>query len=36
MNRRGSDKPERGVELATFVERFADEVMLAQAEAFSA
>ena len=35
VNRRGSDKPERGVELASFVERFADEVMLAQAEAFA-
>ena len=26
VNRRGSDKPERGVDLAVFVERFADEV----------
>ncbi|MGH9271882.1 MAG: aminoacyl--tRNA ligase-related protein, partial [Ilumatobacteraceae bacterium] len=36
VNRRGSDKPERGVDLAAFVERFADEVTLAQAEALSA
>ena len=26
VNARGSDKPERGVDLAVFVERFADEV----------
>jgi len=26
VNARGSDKPDRGVDLGTFVERFADEV----------
>ncbi|CAN5748951.1 threonine--tRNA ligase [soil metagenome] len=36
VNRRGSERPERGVDLAVFVERFADEVTLAQAEALTA
>jgi threonyl-tRNA synthetase len=36
VNRRGSERPERGVELAEFVERFSDEVTLAEAEALTA
>ena len=36
VNRRGSERPERGVELAEFVERFADEVALAEVEALRA
>ena len=36
VNARGSDKPERGVDLALFVERFADEVQATTAEALEA
>ena len=36
VNRRGSERPERGVELSEFVERFADEVALAEVEALRA
>jgi threonyl-tRNA synthetase len=36
VNQRGSDKPERGVDLAVFVERFADEVQLMTADALQA
>ena len=36
VNARGSERPERGVDLGTFVERFADEVSLATAEALRA
>ncbi|MGI9053463.1 MAG: threonine--tRNA ligase [Ilumatobacteraceae bacterium] len=36
VNRRGSERPERGVDLAVFVERFADEVALATNEALDA
>ncbi|MET0578266.1 MAG: threonine--tRNA ligase, partial [Ilumatobacteraceae bacterium] len=36
VNVRGSDRPDRGVDLAVFVERFADEVQGATAEALQA
>jgi threonyl-tRNA synthetase len=36
VNARGSDKPDRGVDLGTFVERFADEVQSMTNAALSA
>ncbi len=36
VNRRGEDKPERGVELGAFVERFVDEVAVAETRALDA